>query len=276
MVLADAPASPKEGHLMNPKKADDQAPMTQPAPSSSARSSGSAETERRPGSAPRVRTGSIDMYRAPHKALRFLLANLLLKMGSTSFGEESSARSVIADLEVALSACDEHIAHEDTFVRPALVGRAPNATATLDHEHAEHAQQVAELRALAAALTGAATSDARRALGDTLYLHFSVFVAETLAHAAYEERVIQPLLDRLFSAEELQAIHEELVASIAPAAMMAFLQAMIPGSNREERAETLGKVKLKAPPAVFAGLLNELRPRLSSDDWEDLRQRVLP
>ena len=225
----------------------------------------------RPSSAPRV-----DLYRAPHKGLRYLLANLLLRMGSASFEEPGDARAVIDELEAALWACDGHIEHEDRHVRPALAERAPTAIATLDAEHADHAHQVAELRALSSALAAAGTPEERRVVGDMLYLHFSVFVAETLAHMAYEERVVQPLLDRLLSIEELGAIHVAIVSSIPPPEMITFLRSMVPGANRAERAELVGSVKANAPPEAFEALMRELRPRLSPEDWADLTRRLEP
>lgn len=227
-----------------------------------------------PSGSPRTSDRRIEIYRGPHKGLRFLLANLLLKMGTTSFASAREAEAVITDLEVVLWVCDGHIAHEDAHIRPALVQRAPSAVSTLDAEHVEHARQVAELRSLAAALADATPTDTRRAIGDTLLLQYSVFVAETLAHMAYEERVVQPLLDRLFSAEELISIHEEIVGSVPPHEMIVYLRGMIPGANKEERAEMLGNIRAHAPREGFALLLSELRTLLSAGDWRDLESRL--
>ncbi len=196
--------------------------------------------------APEAAAPRVDMYGPPHKMLRFMLGNLLVQMGATSFGDEAQAASTRATLEMALWACDSHIEHEDRHVRPALVERAPMAVGTLDTEHAEHVQQVAELRALAGALGKATSASERQALGQTLYLHYSVFVAETLAHMAYEERVVQPLLERLFTPAELQAIEGAILASIAPQEMMTLVRYMVPALNREERAGMLGGMKANA------------------------------
>lgn len=216
----------------------------------------------------------VDMYRAPHKMIRFILANLLVEMGRTTFGDEAQAKAVLARLEAALVVCDGHVDHEDKHLRPALAERAPHTIATLDAEHEEHAQHVAELRGLARALAGAETADGREAIGETLYLHFSVFVAETLAHAAYEERVVQPLCERLFTQEELLAIHAAIIRSIPPEEMMLALQAMIPASNLEERLDMLQKVRLAAGEGALAGILHALRAPLGDADVDLLRTRL--
>jgi len=211
------------------------------------------------------------MYRSAHKGLRFLLGNLLLKMGATSFGKHEQNVAILSDFEIALHLCDAHIEHEDRFVRPALATRVDADTIKkLDDEHAEHATQVAELRSLAGALLEATTTDSRESIGFTLYLHYSVFVAETLAHMAYEERVVQPLLLRVFSIDELVAIHMAIVGSVPPQEMGLFAAAMIPATNHEERVELLAGIQQSAPQEAFAGLMGIAKGALPANDFTEL------
>jgi hypothetical protein len=229
--------------------------------------------EARPASIP-APPRRVDMYSAPHRALRYMLSNVLVSMGRASFVDSVEVETILADLAAVLWACDNHIAHEDAHVRPALAQRAPSTIATIDGEHAEHARHVHELRSLASSLRLAQTPAGRIDLGRTLYLHYSLFVAETLAHAAYEERVVQPLLDRLFTFEELETIHLAVIASIPPQDMMVWLRSMIPAVERAERAALAGQVKANAPPPAFAALMNDLRAILRAEDFADLEQRL--
>jgi hemerythrin-like domain-containing protein len=206
----------------------------------------------------------VDVYGTPHRALRYLLSNLVVSMGRTSFGDPMEVEAVLGELASALSACESHIAHEDAHLRPALEQRAPSTVAEIDREHAAHAEQVEQLRALAASLRHAQTRERRIELGRTLTLHFSVFVAETFAHAAHEERVVQPLLDRLFSSEELETIHSAVLASIPPHEMMVWLRWIVPSATREERTALLAQVQANAPPDAFAALMSDLRKALGS------------
>lgn len=219
-------------------------------------------------------TPRFEIYRTPHKALRYILGHLLIEMGRVSFGDEREAGMTLAAMEVVLAQCDRHIAHEDEVLRPALVARCPKALATLDEEHEQHATQVAELRAMAKALNEATSDDHRAAIGRTLYLHFTVFVAETLAHMAYEERMVQPLLDRNFTLEEQLGFNATIVASIDPPEMMEFLRAAIPASSRRERFEILNGGRAAMPPPAFAAVVAELMPLLPGPDAEDLALRL--
>lgn len=215
-----------------------------------------------------------DMYGVPHKALRLILSELLLAMGRVSFSNANEANAIAAALEVVLAQCDHHIRHEDEFVRPALFARIPKCVITLDEEHDQHATQVAELRAMAKVLGEAASDEHRASIGRTLYLHYSVFVAETLAHMAYEERMVQSLLDRHFSFEEQLGINLSIVKSIGPVEMMEFLRAAIPACNREQRFELLHGGRRSMPEPAFRGVLAELLPLLSPSDQTDLCARL--
>lgn len=219
-------------------------------------------------------TPRFDMYGVPHKALRLILSQLLLAMGKVSFTNANEANAIAAALEVVLGQCDNHIAHEDEHVRPALFARIPKCVTTLDEEHDQHATQVAELRAMAKVLCEATDEAHRAAIGRTLYLHYSVFVAETLAHMAYEERMVQSLLDRHFSFEEQLGINLSIVKSIGPVEMMEFLRAAIPACNREQRFELMNGGRHSMPEPAFRGVLAELLPLLSAADQSDLCARL--
>lgn len=241
---------------MNSVRFEDTSPSTLPSPSR------------------QVQPAHPQLYRAPHKALRFELAQLLVRMGAASFTDSLERDNVLDELESVLDFCDSHIKHEDDFVRPALVARSVSAVPTLDEEHAEHDTQVAELRSLARTLRESDLVSAQRSLGDTLYLHYSVFVAETLAHMAYEERVVQPLLERVFTPKEMFEIHYAILASIPPEEMMRALRSMIPASTRPERAEILEGGREAMPPEVFAGIVAQLCQLLPPAEGADLKSRL--
>lgn len=130
-------------------------------------------------------TARADMYSGVHKSLRYMLLTALLEAGSNTWSRADSTKRLLVKVESALWACDRHITHEDTFIRPALLARGgQGAIETIDAEHDLHAEMAAELRSLVSALRRASSARACERAGVTLYLHFSVFVAETLAHGS--------------------------------------------------------------------------------------------
>lgn len=216
----------------------------------------------------------VDLYGPVHKGIRWALSGLLVRMGTTSFTERAETEAVLSELGSLLSLCIKHLEHEQAHLHPAIEARRPGATSDLSVEHEEHERSVADLRALAAALA-AAPESARPALGRSLYLTFAYFVAETLAHMCNEEENAQRLLEELYTVDELHALHGELLASIRPGEMLAWLRIMLPSVTREQRAGMLAGAKASMPPEAFEAILETARPTLSADDWEDLSARLL-
>jgi hypothetical protein len=194
-------------------------------------------------------------------------------MGATSFAVRSEAQRVVDDLDGLLDLCLFHIHHEDEHVHPALEHRRPGSSAGLGEEHDRHQQFIRELRSLAAKLSAAPREQAQ-ILGRALYLRYSLFVGENIAHMAEEELVIQPLLEELYHEGELHDLHNALVASIGPNEMSAFLYIMIPAINRTERFDMLSMARTRMPPPAFSALLAAVRPGLSDTDWSDLHARL--
>jgi hemerythrin-like domain-containing protein len=161
----------------------------------------------------------VDLFGHIHKAIRFALSDLLAGLGSTAFDDPAAVTTILARLEDVVSLCEDHRGHEDRLLFPELGERLRGTLDSVQGAHGCQPLQVVELRTLADALRRT-TEDRRRLAGRTLYLHFSTFAAELLLHMAEEERVIQPLLERFFSDDELDEIHRRLLASLTPAEKM--------------------------------------------------------
>src|SRR5690606_33789572 len=124
-----------------------------------------------------------------------------------------------------------------------------------------------ELRALAEQV-GAGT--AGPAAARALYLRYSAFVADNLAHMIEEEERLMPRLHAEFDDQELHAIEHGLIFSVAPDKMMAFMRFMIPAVDRQDRLDMLAGMKQGAPPEAFAAVLGVARANLPPDDYRDL------
>ncbi len=214
----------------------------------------------------------VDLYGTVHKGLRLALCSLLTRMGSTDFSDPHRVAAVLDDLEGVLYLCESHIAHEEAHIHPAVDRKRPGFTSTLVAEHADHDSSIRELRALAGAVAAAPTAS-NAAFGRALYLRFSSFVSENLAHMVEEETEVEALLSSLFSTAELTAIHEALIGSIGPDEMVAFLRVMVPASSPEGRFALLSGPRAAMPPAAFEALLRSFRPSLEEADWRDLTSR---
>ncbi|MBU7590603.1 MAG: hypothetical protein KAF42_15485 [Sphingopyxis terrae] len=118
---------------------------------------------------------------------------------------------------------------------------------------------------------GRACATERAPLLRTLYLRFSVFVADDLAHMAEEEQLFLPILQSLFSDAELMDIEDRIMSRVSQDELAAYGRIMLPAATRTERIAMLGAIRANAPADAFVGLLQATaRPSLSPDDYRHL------
>lgn len=217
-----------------------------------------------------VRHPRFDLYGPIHKAMRVVMSDMLVRIGKTNFANEGAATRLARDIETLLVWCEQHIEHEMTFIHPHVSVRLPQALASIDDGHEQHDRFVAELRGLLNGITSASTPELRVLAGRTLYLHYSAFFAETMVHMVEEEQVLQPLIHRFFTDEELLAMNGAIIAAVPLSEMFETLTLMVTAANGPERANFLRAVRAGAPPEAFQGFVTTLRPRLDADEWSEL------
>lgn len=216
----------------------------------------------------------VDLYGPVHRGLRWAMARLLAGMGSASPARPVETDAVLRDLDELLVSIEQHIKHEEAFLHPALEARRPGATAGLVHDHAEHANATAGLRVIVGALRSGST-ETRAPLWRALYLRFAGFVAENIVHMAEEEEVTQPLLEELFTTDELSDLHDRLLASIPPDEMLAFLRFMLPANDFEFRVGMLAGARAAMPAEAFAGMFAAATVNLAPEEIRELAERLV-
>ncbi|QIG78387.1 hemerythrin domain-containing protein [Stakelama tenebrarum] len=193
-----------------------------------------------------------DIYGPIHKGLRLSGARMLIALGSTDWRDAGASGRTLAALRLHLALGREHLAHEDTEFHPVLRDCDDVLTATLEHDHGEHGVTFAELDAMIAAVEAADLPDTRCAAGHALYLRFSVYFADDLAHMAREELVALPILQAAQDDAALMAMEGRVVGSIAPDRMLDYHAIMLPGMTPAERAGFLGFLRQAVPAEAFA------------------------
>ena len=188
----------------------------------------------------------INLYREVHKGLRRALGELVDVTGSPDTADEDALdalRARFADLDMMLTT---HHSHEE-------IGRLGELIA--EHVDADTARAIQD----AHDWSDAALSDLRTRVAqlqpdqDAAGLYDAVveFVAGYLAHMNDEEHVVMPALNTGASADELGQIVMQIRMSVPPPDMCTFLRYMLPAMNPDERASTLGGMKMGAPPEIF-------------------------
>lgn len=197
-------------------------------------------------------TPRFDLFLAIHKGIRLALTDLLGRMGSTDFADQASAERIVTDLGLVLALCEDHRRSEDEVVFPNLRSRMSGDLVAIADDHAEQPRIVEELLAASRTLLSE-SADNRPRVGRVLYLHFSKFVGELLAHMAEEEQVASPLFERLFSQEEVMGIHAKVMAFLTIEEHFRGAKFILRAVNRPERVALMtGALALFPKEAVVA------------------------
>jgi len=218
-------------------------------------------------------TPRFDMYAGIHKAMRALMADTLMAVGRMDPQDPQELAAVGERVLELLDFCNSHLEHENNFVHTAIEARAPGASARIAHEHDDHVANIDNLKRKVAALCASEAGSAA-ALAQDLYLALTLFVAENFQHMHMEETAHNAVLWARYTDAELIAIHDALLASIAPAEMMFALRWLVPAMNPAERAGMLGDMQAHAPAPAFAAALAVVQPHLSQADWAKLSRAL--
>lgn len=214
-----------------------------------------------------------DLYRDIHKAIRTELFAVTDATGTVDPADDEALGAVVARWATLAGLLTTHAMHEDDFVRPVVDAVDRELAETVGDEHEAIEQTMGALRAIAARAS-AARGDARRRETHRLYLGLSSFTATYLRHEELEELVVMPALASKVPVEELQSVHQAILASIPPDEMAMSLSLMLPAMNVDERVELLGGVRAGAPAEVFAGVLALAQSVLRPEVYAQTAQRL--
>ena len=211
-----------------------------------------------------------NIYALVHKGLRAYMSQVLQHCGRTDWLDGDECARQLTELRQLLGSCRSHLQHENQFIHRAMEARQPGSARHAALDHHEHERAIADLLADCDRVERCHGS-LREQAGAELYQRLALFVAENLTHMAMEEVDHNAVLWRCYRDDEILAIEQALVASIAPDKAMFFLRWMLQAATPTERAEKLRGIRAHAPAEVFLGLLTSLQPLLTATDWHKLQ-----
>ena len=211
----------------------------------------------------------VDIYRGIHKAVRAFMCDTLTMVGQLDIDDDADVTVTVAQVRGLAAFCADHLAHENQFIHPAMEARRPGSSAVTASDHSHHDSAIKQAHVLATKLELAPAGSRAAAVAD-LQLFLTQFVAENLTHMSIEETWNNAVLWESHSDQELIAIEQAIVDSIAPEEMAVCLRWMITGMNPAERAELLGGIRQAAPAPAFEGAMAIARACLGARDWKKL------
>ena len=212
-----------------------------------------------------------------HKALRALLYDTSLTLQQTNFNDPEETAIAIEKVKLAADMFDDHAHHEDHHVLPAIAAYEPSVVAAFEAEHVTDLKLAAKLKDSIYALELA--QKAKTEMGNELTKAFVAFMVFNLNHMAKEEDVINKILWRYYTDEEIIALNQKIVASLTPWSMQVSACWMMRGMNTPEIVKWMKAVEMTAPEhvsqALFATAERELPEERFREVLEGLTEGVM-
>jgi hemerythrin-like domain-containing protein len=204
-----------------------------------------------------------DMYLFVHKGLRAFMSSVLTTVGRIDAQDAAEVASGIEQVRQLLDICRAHLFAENQFLHTAMEARRRGSAYAMTNEHVQQEDLLEQLESKLFEIERSSGKELETKLLN-LYRALALFVAENFQHMHAEETDNNGTLWSLYTDDELQAIHSELLKSIEPQKMIVFLRWVLPSVSRGERESILAGLQKEMPRPVFEHLLTRIRPVLTS------------
>jgi hypothetical protein len=215
-----------------------------------------------------------NIFNQVHKGLRSLLYETALTIQQTDFMQKEEARLALEKVTLVVELFEKHAHTEDNFLLPALAEYEPGVVTIFEEEHVKDHELSNRLLDLVFVFTHSITDETRIMTGKALSVSFVEFLVFNLNHMAKEESVINKLLWRYYTDEQLQGITRTIVSHIPPEHFAKFSRYMLRGLNNEEISTWFRQVKLTAPPFVYSSLTGTAEAELPAVRWMAILSRI--
>lgn len=209
-----------------------------------------------------------------HKGLRALLYDTALSIQHTDFTQEAQARATFRKVEKVLWLFEGHADKEDTKIFPLLQAVAPDVVDDFEKQHVTDHQLGEDLQDAIVAYDSAQSVPQRIQCGAKLMRAFDEFTAFNLQHMNKEETIINSLLWKHYTDEQILSVQHEIVSSIPPDKNEWYSRWMIKGINDVELFRWLQAVQKMAPAPVFNGLCAMAGQELPEERWKAIRDQL--
>lgn len=195
-----------------------------------------------------------NIFNQIHKGLRALLCETAIDIQHADFWNTEEAAQVIDRIREVIRLFEKHAASEDTYIFSAINAWEPSVADAFEKEHVRDHELGEKLAAALEAYEAAPVITKKAEAAPRIQSAFMQFMAFNLDHMAREEEVINPLLWRYYSDEQLRQVTGQIISHIPADYMARYSKWMIRGVNNAELAAWLREVELTAPEPVFRGL----------------------
>lgn len=209
-----------------------------------------------------------------HKALRALLYDAALSLQQTDFIVKSECDAAVEKVVAILDLFEEHAHNEDTHVLPAVFSFEPSIVDAFEQEHVQDLELSRALHLTIAELYRATAAVEKQRLGRQLTIAFIQFMVFNLNHMAKEEEILNEILWRYYSDDEIKNI-EAVIRQNAPADRQPFVvKWMLRGISNSEAVNWLKGMQQQLPAPVFEGIIAIAEAELPASRFQQITAQL--
>ena len=155
-----------------------------------------------------------NLFNLVHKGLRASLFETALQLQQTDFTNENASEEAICRIKEVMVLFETHGQKEDQFLLPAVVSYEPSVVAIFEAEHKQDFRLSATLKEVIERLTPSQSFLERLITGREINQAFIRFLISNLEHMAKEEDILNRILWRYYSDDEIMSISRLMQESI--------------------------------------------------------------
>ena len=209
-----------------------------------------------------------------HKGLRAALYQTALQLQQTDFTEEDQSEEALNRVKEIVLLFEGHTYKEDTFILPMINEYEPSVVASFNAEHEEDEKLGIELNNTVEKVASSSTLLEKIVSGRELTESFVRFMVFNLKHMAKEEDIINNILWRYYSDDEIKAVSSQISANTPPWMQDFYAKWMLRGINNSEATVWMKAIEKGVPPVVFQTLLQKAERELPAKRFQKISQSL--
>jgi hemerythrin-like domain-containing protein len=207
----------------------------------------------------------INVFNQIHKGLRAMLYDTALTLQQTHFADSDQSDAAVKKVRTTVEMINAHTAHEDHFIFPAIQAYEPSLVDVFTMEHLKNHSLSDKLVDSLVLHNHAVKPESKIETGQALIRAFQEFMVYNLEHMTNEETVLNEILWRYYSDEEIEAISKRIVRSRRHDEEIVTTAWIMRGLSNTEISNWLKTVETTASWQVFAQLYSIAEKELPND-----------
>lgn len=209
-----------------------------------------------------------------HKGLRAALYQTALQLQQTDFTEEDQTEETLNKVREIVMLFEGHAHKEDNFVLPMINEYEPSVVAAFNAEHEEDDRLGKELNRAVENIANSSTILEKIVSGRELNESFVRFMVFNLNHMAKEEDIINKILWRYYSDDEIKAVVAKISKADPPWIHEFYVTWMIRGINNLEAVNWIKATEKGVPPIVFQSLIQKAKQELPAKRFQKISRSL--